>query len=195
MSFRKLARKPARKARPRPSLRLFLERLEDRLAPAVFNLENMTLQQAITAADSNTDPNNTILLGASTYSLTGMQITINSSSKLTQKSLVLSGQDQNQSIIESDGTGAICSINPGSNNQLTVVFQNLTLKGGKSLEGGALSDWGANVTLQNVGIVNNTAQGTAGQDGQNGANGTVAPTGWAAASTCQLAALRWTIAL
>ena len=177
MSFRKLARKPARKARPRPSLRLFLERLEDRLAPAVFNLENMTLQQAITAADSNTDPNNTILLGASTYSLTGMQITINSSSKLTQKSLVLSGQDQNQSIIESDGTGAICSINPGSNNQLTVVFQNLTLKGGKSLEGGALSDWGANVTLQNVGIVNNTAQGTAGQDGQNGANGTVGANG------------------
>jgi hypothetical protein len=68
----------ARKVRPitaRPRVRLCLEVLEDRTAPAVFNVgagDVAGLIAAINTANSNGDPSNTINLTKSTYDLTAI---------------------------------------------------------------------------------------------------------------------------
>src|SRR4051812_36211752 len=82
-----------RRRRPKPPrarvpARPSLERFEDRLAPAVFNVSNsLALADAIQAADTNADLDNTILVAPGTYTVVNQKI-----AAAFDKTLTVAGQ-------------------------------------------------------------------------------------------------------
>ena len=95
---------------------LHLDPLEPRIAPAVYNVPaDMTLPAAITAADSNTDSENTINVAPGTYQVIGQEIQAPQA-----KSLVIAGQGSGV-IFQSDGkSGRVLEIDAN------VTLENLT---------------------------------------------------------------------
>lgn len=139
-----------------------LDRLEARLAPAVFNVPaDYSLAAAITAAESNGDIQNTIQIAPGTYMVVGQEIQAASS-----KSLTIVGQGPGVTL-QSDGTShRVLEIDAN------VALENLTITKGRAadsglvggpgaLGGGLLID-GGDLTLSNVSVVNNSAQGSTG---------------------------------
>jgi hypothetical protein len=158
-----------------------------------------SLRAAISAADSNSFADNTILLSASSYLLSNAaagDILITNSSSLAGKTLTIAGQGPASSIIASsfDWTNRIFEIAGASGKAVSVVLQNLAIEGGHAENGGALGGnaalggglliEGAAVTLKNVLVENNSAQGANGGSGAAGHTGAGAGglggDGWAA---------------
>ena len=172
------------------------EPLEERSVPAVFTptvfvdggAGSGSLRAAIIASNADGDDGgDEIQLAAGTYtlSLTGrnedaaatgdLDITDNS------ETLTIRGAGQSATIINAADIDRVFEIvNPGT----TVVFQDLTIRGGlatdkgtlggtSALGGGILSNQGI-LTLDNVRILSNVAQGAAGADGSSptGSSGT-----------------------
>ncbi len=150
-----------------------LESLEERLAPAVFDVSNATqLQQAINAVNAPaSDATNTIVLSAGTYNLSS-QLTVT-----TPHTLVIQGATGKAGDVVLDAAGANnrAFLLTGPTN---VTFQSLTLQHGTAHDngvttntearGGAILDLGGNVTLSNAVVQNNKAVGNAGKDGEGG---------------------------
>ena len=145
-----------------------------------------SLRAAISNADTNTYAYNTIVLSASTYLLsnsTAGQLSIANSSSLPVKTLTITGQGQTSSIIGSVSNwhDRIFEIQGSNQNALNVDFQNLTIEGGNAQNGGVLGGTAAlgggllidnaAVTLRNVLLQNNQAQGAAGVAGASGKPG------------------------
>lgn len=158
----------------RQSRCLFLEVLEDRLAPAIFNLvpeaaDGLTgsLRWAISQANSNGDASNTINLAAGTYSLTdttaGNLLIANANGNVPIKTLTIAGQGQ--VIIEPDAPGwndrifqiegPFTILDPGITDAygMVVNLEGLTIQDGKvSSSGGIpLTEANGNAILEGLG--------------------------------------------
>ncbi len=174
---------------------LRLEQLEDRLAPAIFDVNSASgLQSAIQAADGNSDASNTINLAAGTYTLSaGVELLIQDQPD-TARTLSLVGAAENTTILTggSKATNRIFEIIGNSN--LTVRIQNLTITGGNVVgatgsagaagvsgqnggaggkggeaEGGGIYLASGSLTLTNVTVRGNSVSG--GKGGAGGAGG------------------------
>ena len=203
--------KPLRKTQDRPRTRLVLRDLEDRAAPAVFNLTagggESALRAAIQTSATNGDPTNTINLAAGDYNMTNTAagaFTIDNETATPVMTLTIAGADQDTTIIQPDGSVSwkdrIFEID-GEN--VAVIFQDLTIEGGnvesdpginpEIARGGGLFIDGADVTLDHVTLTGNKvvgADGLDGADGLAGTSGVIAQNGAlrrAAASTWPLA--------
>ena len=145
-----------------------------------------SLRAAINQADSNALAFNTIILSASTYLLSDTSsgaLVVENSSTLPSKTLTITGQGETSSVIGSafNWHDRIFEIEGSNGTSLNVTLQNLTIQGGSAQNGGALGGDGAlggglllddaNVTLANVLVQNNQAQGAAGSAGAAGAPG------------------------
>ena len=179
-----------------------VEYLEDRVVPAVFNPipaaideainsdAKLSLREAIIAANKN-GANDTINLKTGTYTLSAVNTagqengalqgdldisndpTTNSKTHVvTSHTLTIVGKGAGVTFIDAAGIDRVFQIAPGS----TVVFRNLTIKGGLATDdgtssgsgtgaigGGILMD-GAKVTLDNVQLTRNNAEGIDGTD-------------------------------
>jgi hypothetical protein len=145
-----------------------------------------SLRAAISAADSDAYADNTILLETSTYLLSNAalgEVVISNSSSLPAKTLTIAGQGPANSIIASglDWTSRIFEIEGASGKAVSVVLQGLAIEGGHAQNagavggnvalGGGLLIENAAVTLENVLLENNTAQGVHGRSGAAGHSG------------------------
>ena len=146
-------RRCCRKVLPR-CFRPVLLALEDRVAPAVFNVPaDVSLTAAIAAADANGDAQNTINLARGTYQVIGQQI-----QAAPAKTLVIAGQGQGV-VLQSDGaSNRVLEIDAN------VALENLTIfkgfardsgqVGGSGALGGGLLIDGGDVTLSNLNVSN-----------------------------------------
>ena len=146
-----------------------------------------SLRAAINEADSNSYFYNTIVLSAATYELSDSaagELLINNSSNLPGKTLTITGKGPAGSIIASDFNwhDRIFEIAGSSSKAVNVIFQNLAIEGGnahnggdsggnRALGGGLLIEDAA-VTLKDVFVEKNQAQGAAGSTGAGGQTGT-----------------------
>jgi hypothetical protein len=176
--------KQRRRPYTRRTLRPLLETLEDRTAPAVFNVPSgnepgtiiPNLGAAIVLADANSDASNIINLAPGSYPVVNQAIVAASS-----KTLMIVGQGSGVTIT-ADGQGRVFTIDAN------VVLEGLTITGGKveaasaqSLaQGGGLLIDGGQVTLSSVNVTANTvrggdwpqgAAGTSNRAGDNGGHG------------------------
>jgi len=139
-----------------------------------------SLRNAINNADSNGFAMNTILLSASTYVLSDLSsggIIIENTSSLPSKTLTITGQGQTSSIIGSSFSwhDRIFEIEGSGGQSLNVTMQHLTIEGGNAQNGGVLGGTealgggllieNANVTLNDVAVQNNKANGAPGAAG------------------------------
>jgi hypothetical protein len=139
-----------------------------------------SLRAAINQADSDSFAFNTILLSASSYLLsntTAGEIVINNPSSLPGKTLTITGQGQASTIIGSvfNWQDRIFEIEGAVGKAVDVVFQNLTIEGGNADNGGALGGNAAlggglliedaTVTITDVTLEKNKAQGAYGASG------------------------------
>lgn len=191
-----------------------IEYLEERTVPAVFNPipaaideavntdAKLSLREAIIAANKN-GANDTINLKTGTYTLSAVNTagqenaaaegdldisndpTTNPRTQVvTSHTLTIVGKGAGVTFIDAAGIDRVFQIAPGS----TVVFRNLTIKGGLATDdgtssssgtgafgGGILMD-GAKVTLDNVQLTRNNAEGADGTD-QSGNPDTTGGTG------------------
>jgi uncharacterized repeat protein (TIGR01451 family) len=185
--------------RRRPGFRPWLEALEDRLAPATFNVTTnlepsgtvnlttgvdtgtgkVTLRGAIEAAN-HLGGNNTINVPAGTYHLSQGQVSITNDLTLTGavlKGTALGGNLAPTSIINAGPNSRIFQVSAG----FAVAISNVTLENGAVLgtasspgQGGGIFDSGS-LTLTNDILQSNLvggAAGAAGAPGKNGANAT-----------------------
>jgi hypothetical protein len=158
-----------------------------------------SLRAAVTAAESDADAYNTIVLGDASYILSDLSagnIVIQNSSSLPSKTLTIVGDGSTNSFIKpgtrswNDRLFEILGTNAAATN---VVFQDLTIEGGRARNGGVFGGTtalgggllinGANVTLQGVALADNEALGAPGAQGsasagtgagKDGGNGTKA---------------------
>jgi hypothetical protein len=142
-----------------------LERLEDRMAPAVFNVPaDVSLAGAIYLADTNADTTNIINVEPGTYQLVNQSIVAAPS-----KTLYIAGQGAGVTITAGQ-QGRVFTIDAG------VVFEDLTITGGRvqtasaqaAAQGGGLLIDGGDVTLSNVNVTGNMVTGGAGPKGADG---------------------------
>ena len=151
-----------------------------------------SLRAAINQADSNAFAFNTIILSASTYLLSDASsggLVIDNSSSLPSKTLTITGQGQTNSVIGSavNWNDRIFEIEGASGAVVNLTLQNLTIEGGDAQNGGVLGGDAAlggglliddaTVSLTNVLVQNNQAQGALGAAGKAGAPGAVGGTG------------------
>jgi hypothetical protein len=187
--LRRLADRFRSDRRPRPAsrARLALESLEDRLAPAVFNVNSLadvlnpgpgitTLRSAIQAADTNGQTSNTINLTLSgTYRLTllGTQgETDNAAGELAitainNGSLKIINTSGGPVTVDGGGLHRVFDVNPTAANNLafTVTFQGFTITGGhasggdfeQGSGGGIRAQGSASVVLNSVVVTHNSA--------------------------------------
>jgi hypothetical protein len=190
--FQPSRRGAAKRRRLGSRSRPVVEALEKRCAPAIFNpppdADAASLRDAIAQADSNSDASNTIMLAAGEYPLSDPMnghIVIQNTSSLPDKTLLIVGQGQDQTLIDSPGTNAWhdrifeIAANAGS-----VSFQSLTIEKGTAVDGGMLGGTdalgggllieGGQVSLSQVTVTGNYAlasNGVTGADGNGAAGG------------------------
>ena len=145
MAMRPRSFRVARKRRMLPNL----EGLEIRINPAVFNVAAATadgaagsLRDAIDQSDTNGDASNTINLGAGTFSLTdtgsGDLLINNQAAGVAAKTFTIVGAGAGTTVVEADALhNRVFQIVSSQGAAVTVVFQNLTVKGGAAGDGGA----------------------------------------------------------
>ena len=151
-----------------------------------------SLRAAIEEADSNSYAYNTIVLSASSYLLTDSaagELLITNSSSLPGKTLTIAGQGPTSTIIGStfNWHDRIFEITGSSGHAVSVAFEDLAIKGGEAQNsarvggnvalGGGLLIEDAAVTLQDVFVQNNQAQGYQGATGAAGQSGGAGGTG------------------
>jgi hypothetical protein len=164
--------------RRRPLMRwrlcLALESLEERTAPAVFNVpDGASLTEAIYLADKNADDTNIINVAPGTYHLVNETI-VTAPSKM----LFVVGQGAGITFT-ADGQDRVFTIDAN------VVFEELTITSGKvqapsaaiPAQGGGLLIDGGQVTLSNVNVTGNAVYGAAGSRGADGVYPTAAMPG------------------
>ncbi len=139
------------------------------------------------AADGNSFAVNYIVLAQADYTLTntslGQIVVSDANTNLLAKSLTIEGAGQGESIISSGVDtwhNRLFDIQSGPAALETVAFQNLTISGGNAVfsgtsisaqaAGGAILVQNASVSLTNVTLSGNVAQGTAGAAGASGLN-------------------------
>ncbi len=177
--------------RRRPTMRPIAELLEERLAPAIFNvLPTLTdgsvgsLRYAIDQANGNHDASNTINLAAGHYQLTDTtdgNLLIQDDAGIPSKTLKITGLGETTSFIEpasSSWQTRIFQIIGKTGASVSVVFSNLQVDDGKAHDGGAVGGTaalggglliqGANVTLKDVLVNGNSARGKPGAHGLPG---------------------------
>src|SRR5262245_26968858 len=154
---------PSGRSKPkRRSVRLHLERLEDRITPATtINVANAAdLQNAINnQVDANPTQQYILNFTGSTYNLNdiGDQLTLSNSASVT-----LQG---NGATLDAAIGNRLFTITAGSN----VAFKELTLEGGTATaQGGGILDLGGNVTLSQVVVQHNQAVGLSGASAAGG---------------------------
>jgi hypothetical protein len=145
-----------------------------------------SLRTDIELADSNALSTNTIVLSASTYLLSDKlsgELVVKNDSSLPAKTLTIAGQGSTNSTIGSvfNWQDRIFEIEGSSAHALSITFRNLTIQGGNAQNGGLLGGSDAlggglliedaNVTLSNVALQDNKAQGAAGAAGKTGVVG------------------------
>ena len=164
-------------------VRLTLEELESRLAPAMFNVNSVsTLLSAIQQADSDGNPSDTIILSAGTYTLGGNEIQI-VNHPVAATSLFIQGQTESNTILSAAHLSRVIGINGNAN--LTVKLQDLTITNGAVdsatpnvvAQGGGLLIDGGNVALSDVAVSQNAVVGAQGAEGAAGATGQIGGTG------------------
>jgi hypothetical protein len=145
-----------------------LDRLEARVAPAVYDVPGgMSLSAAIAAADANGDAQNTIDVAPGTYAVVGQRIQAAST-----KSLAIAGQGPGVTLRSDGKSNRVLEIDAN------VLLEDLTITKGyardgglvggpAALGGGVLID-GGDVTLSDVTVLRNTAQGGSGIVGPGG---------------------------
>ena len=182
------SRRPA--FRPR-SLNLLCEALEPRIALSTFNVGTESeLRSAILTAEGNSSSANTINLTASiTLSDTSAGALEIPNSAGIAKNLVIQGASRFTTISASSSSWntRIFEIAGTATASVTVVFKNLTIKGGRAHDGGSLGGNvalgggilidGGQVTLSHVAVTDNDASGAAGANGAAGAVGKAAGNG------------------
>ncbi len=179
---------------PRPIHIVELEALEDRTMPATFaplpataDGAAMSLRDAILQANTNADPVNTINLSAGTYTLTdtadGNLIIQDSAAGVPAKTLTITfAGPGNATVAGMTGwSDRIFEIVSASGAAVSVTLQHVTIQGGNAHDGGVLGGPdalgggllidGGQVTLSNVNVSGNIAQGAAGGSGGLGAPG------------------------
>ena len=139
-----------------------------------------SLRSAIDQADSNSYAFNTIELSAASYLLsntTAGELLIDNSSSLPGKTLTIIGQGSTSTVIGSvfNWQSRIFEIDSGAGKSLNVLFQDLAIEGGNAQNGGILGGVNAlggalliddaTVTLADVVLSKNKAQGTYGLGG------------------------------
>jgi hypothetical protein len=157
----------------------FLESLELRATPAVFNVVPGTadgavgsLRDAINQSDANSDGENTINLAAGTYTLddhVAGSLKINDhAAGVAAKTLTIVGPNINSTIIDASQLGdRVFQISSAQGAMITVVLEHITIENGKAhdaggaagdgaLGGGLLID-GGSVTMSSVGVKSNAA--------------------------------------
>jgi hypothetical protein len=156
----------------------FLEGLEIRISPAVFNVVAATadgdpgsLRDAINQADTNGDVNNLINLATGSYSLTyqaaGALLIDDQAAGLAAKTLTIAGAGSGTIIDANALHNRVFQIESSQGAAVSVSFQNLTVKGGVASNGGVLGGSvalgggflidGGDVTLSNVTVQSNQA--------------------------------------
>jgi len=152
--------------RNRASTRLTVERLEDRTVPAAYTAADVTqLIQAIHDANATADADTITLAPGTTFSLTAVDNTAHGATGLP--TILAAGGDLtivgNGDTIErksGNGTPAFRLLDVAAGASLTL--KNVTLQGGLTVSyGGAVYNQGS-LTLQDVTVQNNTAQGSDG---------------------------------
>ena len=163
------------------SRRLLLEDLEERLAPAVFNVTSAamdgaagSLRYAIGQANTNSDPSNTINLAAGVYNLaassSGELLIRDLAAGVAGKTLTIAGQSEASTFVQSKAFSAqgsrLFEIVGGNGIGETVRLENLTLRsgftqnggllGGTAALGGGLLVEGGDVTLSRVAVSDNS---------------------------------------
>jgi hypothetical protein len=144
---------------PRPTCRPSLERLEDRYAPAVFNVTNLndtgdgSLRKAITNANNSTDAASTINFQS------GLQgtITLNTELDHLAKNITINGPVATSVIVQRNTAKpafTIFTISFGANCGINY----LTIEDGSATSGGGISNVGT-LTIQNDDIAYNTGGG------------------------------------
>ncbi len=159
-----------------------LEGLEDRLAPATFNVNStadvlspptgtVTLRSAIQAANSTTGDNTINLTVAGTYQITLAGTageTDNAAGEFailpTGGTLTITNTSGGSAIIDGNQLARVFDINPGATTPAStsaVSISNVTIQNGKTAgDGGGIRDQGPiNVTLTTVTVANNSAGG------------------------------------
>ena len=151
------------------------------------------LARTSVTAESNSFADNTIVLAAGTYPLTNQslgQLVIQNQSTSLFKTLTFVGQGETSSIIAPgilNWNDRDIEILGSSGAGISVVFQDLAIEGGNATNGGVLGGNAALgggllvdnaiVTLANVLVQNNQAQGAIGATGAAGAPGKAGATG------------------
>jgi hypothetical protein len=159
----------------RANFKPWAEVLEDRVAPAIFNVPGRSepgtnvpdLATAIALADSNSDAENIINLAPGNYTVVNQAILAPAT-----KTLSIVGQGPGVTL-SAAGQGRVFTI------YANVDLENLTITGGKvqsssartPAQGGGLEIDGGTVTLTQVNVTGNAVYGTAGIDGVAGAPG------------------------
>jgi hypothetical protein len=188
MSYRNGFTGRARRRRDQ-SIRQLVELLEPRLSPAVFSVSagvadgaGGSLRSAINEANSNADASNTIELGAGTYTLTaaagGSLLIQDLASGIANKSLTIEGLGNSSPIIEPQGAFRILQVVGTQAASVSVVFENVSIEGGRTFDGGAVGGRaalgagllidGGNVVLSSVLLADNSAAGLSGVPGLSG---------------------------
>ena len=151
-----------------------------------------SLRNDFTAAGSNADPiNNLLLVYDASYAISQGQILLRNNTT-SNKTIQVLGMGEGKSVITADGTSRdldIVGFNAQKVNNLTVLLQNLTIAGGNASDtgglllptgsgvgGGILMDGGV-VALSNVAMESNMAHGATGGTGFLGASVTGGPGG------------------
>ena len=142
-------------------------------------------------ADSNSIDNYLLVYNAD-YEISQGQIVLQNNSAMPNKTIEVSGMGEGQSVVTADGTSRdfdILGLNSSGFDDLTVMFQNLTIAGGLARDngglviptssgvgGGVLMDGGL-VTMSKVSFKDNKAEGGTGATGFLGASRTGGPGG------------------
>ena len=176
-------RRHSTRHRGRPRLRLQLEQLENRrllsIIPVLPGVES--LRSAIGTAEHNADAENTLTLSAGSYSLDSNlgKLLIENASALSHKTLTITGAGPSDTtIVPGDAATWRDRILQIVGSDVSVIFQHLTIAGGVAMDGGGVGGFtavgggllivGAQVTLSDVHVFNNTAVGSDGDAGDDG---------------------------
>lgn len=164
--FPGLARRTKRPITRRP----FIEMLEDRTAPAVFDVaagDSGGLIAAIQTADSGLDESNTINLAGGVYAVDNQEI-----SALSSHNLLIAGPTGGVATISALQNGRVFEIDAN------VTFQNVIITDGRATDGGGVGGTaalgggmlikGGNVVLTGASVTGNLVRGA---DGKTGAAG------------------------
>ena len=165
-----LARFAGKKPRKPRKTALAVEGLEERCVPATFTPTTTvdsnnpgSLRYDINQANTNAATSNTIMLKAGTYNLTLGELQLDKSAG----SYIIDGAGAGKTIIQAKDAARVFEVD-----NCTVTFENLTIKGGMASDGGSLGGSDAlgggilsvssYLTLNDVVVSGNTAQGTNG---------------------------------